>query len=407
MSSRLLTPLALLFVSEAAAAAPAAEAAVEVWGIHEATLAGPRDGNPFTDVELFADLTNGARRVVVRGFYDGEGRYRFRFMPDQPGTWQWATRSNRPELHGRRGSVRVVAARPGNHGPVRVRNEFHFGYADGTPYYPFGTTIYALPHQALPLQQQTMASLAKAPFNKLRFCLFPKWYDYNRVEPPLYPFERVAGGGFDVTRPNPAFYRLLEERLRQLAALGIEADLILFHPYDQGHWGFDRMGKDADQRVLRYAVARLGAFRNVWWSMANEWDFVKERSLEEWNALLDVVAAEDPYKHLVSIHQGTKFFDHRRPPITHASIQSPEVGRLRAWREEYRKPARPLACCKREAHRTPKLWTAMCILVQVARASGRSPDLQTPFFGPGSVLMSSDDGGIDDQILKFGCRTSP
>jgi hypothetical protein len=34
-----------------------------------------------------------------------------------------------------------------------------------------------------------------------------------------------------------------------------------------------------------------------------------------------------------------KFFDHKRAPITHASIQSPDVGRLRAWREEYGKPA--------------------------------------------------------------------
>src|SRR6266481_8703704 len=33
-------------------------------------------------------------------------------------------------------------------------------------------------------------------------------------------------------------------------------------------------------------------------------------------------------------------------------------------------------------------------------ASARSPDLQTPFFGPGSVLVGSDDGGIDDQIFE-------
>src|SRR4029077_10452735 len=34
------------------------------------------------------------------------------------------------------------------------------------------------------------------------------------------------------------------------------------------------------------------------------------------------------------------------------------------------------------------------------RASGRSPDLQTPFFRPGGVLMRPDDGGIDDQIFE-------
>jgi hypothetical protein len=39
--------------------------------------------------------------------------------------------------------------------------------------------------------------------------------------------------------------------------LGIEADLILWHPYDR--WGFAEMGAANDDRYLRYAIARLGA----------------------------------------------------------------------------------------------------------------------------------------------------
>src|SRR5246500_1034922 len=34
------------------------------------------------------------------------------------------------------------------------------------------------------------------------------------------------------------------------------------------------------------------------------------------------------------------------------------------------------------------------------RASGRSPDLKTPFFRPCGVLMRPDDGRIDDQIFE-------
>ena len=33
------------------------------------------------------------------------------------------------------------------------------------------------------------------------------------------------------------------------------------------------MPAEADDRYLRYAVARLAAYRNVWWSLANECDF--------------------------------------------------------------------------------------------------------------------------------------
>jgi len=66
-----------------------------------------------------------------------------------------------------------------------------------------------------------------------------------------------------------------DSRLRQNAGsklrdLGIQADLILFHPYD--HWGYALMGAEADERYLRYTVARLAAYRNVWWSVANAWD---------------------------------------------------------------------------------------------------------------------------------------
>ena len=34
-------------------------------------------------------------------------------------------------------------------------------------------------------------------------------------------------------------------------------------------------GAAVDDRYLRYVVARLAAYRNVWWSLANEYDFRK------------------------------------------------------------------------------------------------------------------------------------
>jgi hypothetical protein len=335
-----LSSFLLALTASVTGALPAPPASVERWGTFELALAGPRDGNPFTDVELSAELSSGNRRRTARGFYDGDGTYRVRFMPDAEGVWRYVTRSNRAELSGKQGTFRVTAARAGNHGPVRVSDRFHFAYADGTPHASFGTTIYALVHQDEALQQRTMASLRKAPFNKVRLTVLPKWYDHNRLEPPLYPFERASTSElkFDTSRPNPMFFRLLDRRIAELGAAGIEADVILFHPYDGGHWGFDRMGRDADERYLRYVLARLGAFRNVWWSMANEWDFVRNRSVEEWNHLFDVIAADDPYGHLTSIHNGGKMFDHARAPITHVSVQNADLAQMQSWRDKWGKP---------------------------------------------------------------------
>src|SRR4051812_49259481 len=165
--------------------------AVEQWDIHEVALAGPTRGNPFLDVELSARFTQGGHTVAVRGFYDGEGTYRIRFMPDRPGKWTYRTISNAKQLNGKRGSLDCVAPRRSsdNHGPVRVANTFHFAYADGAPFQPIGTTCYAWTHQSEALQKQTLATLKKSPFNKLRMCVFPKHYAYNSAEPVLYPFE--------------------------------------------------------------------------------------------------------------------------------------------------------------------------------------------------------------------------
>ena len=332
----------LVSLSPCLVVCPQAGAEVEQWGLFEITLNGPDGGNPFVEVELSARFTQGDRSVTVAGFYDGGGTYRVRFMPPSAGEWRYETASNRAPLHGKAG--KFTAARPsaGNHGPVRVHNTFHFAYADGTPFYPVGTTCYAWTHQDGRLQEQTLATLKAGPFNKLRMCVFPKWYAYNRGEPALYPFAGTPPRAWDFTRFNPAFFRHLEKRVGQLAELGVEADLILFHPYDKGHWGFDRMAPAADDRYLRYLIARLAAYRNVWWSLANEYDFLKEKKEADWDRLFQVVAKADPYGHLRSIHNGTLLYNHTRPWVTHASIQNgsavADFGRAALYRDVYRKP---------------------------------------------------------------------
>jgi hypothetical protein len=320
------------------AAAQTGSSSIERWGVFEASFPGPASGNPFIDVNFGADFRREHRTVPVTGFYDGEDLYRVRFSPDAEGEWTFTTRSNRPELNGKTGRFTCVPAGPGNHGPVLVRDTYHFGYSDGSTYLPYGTTCYAWTHQGDELEEQTLETLKKSPFNKIRMCVFPKSYAFNRNEPPAYAFDRDAAGKHDFTRLNPVFFRRLEKRVAQLQALGIEADLILFHPYDRGHWGYDSMGAEADDRYLRYVVARLSAYRNVWWSMANEWDFVKSKTLADWDRFFRIVQESDPYSRLRSIHNGAVLYDHSKPWITHASIQGDDFTKVADWLAAWRKP---------------------------------------------------------------------
>ncbi len=328
---------------------------IEKWDYFELTLRAEAAGNPFVDVDFAVTFSMGHRRVVVDGFYDGDSCFLARFMPDVKGDWQFVTTSNEPELDGITGGFTCVAPSADNHGPVRVIDPYHFAYEDGTAYHPVGTTCYVWNLQGDALEEETLETLASAPFNKMRMCVFPKRYSYNANEPPSYPFEgepthtwdpSQLGNRYytdipdcwDFTRFNPAYFRHLEQRILELRALNIEADLIIFHPYDCGAWGFDKMPAEVNDRYLKYLVARLAAFRNIWWSFANEFDLMPAHSLADWDHYFKLVQQHDPYNHLRSNHNARTFYDHGKPWVTHCSIQRHDMTQIPRWQKEYQKP---------------------------------------------------------------------
>ncbi len=323
----------------------------EQWGVFELKLQGSTESNPFLEVEFKAQFSYKHRTIEVDGFYDGEDIYRVRFMPDTSGTWHYQTISNLESLNNKEGTFECFPAGPDNHGPVLVANIAHFAYADGTPYKQIGTTCYAWTHQGNQLEEQTLATLKTAPFNKLRMCVFPKHMDFNENEPQYYPFPCLSKGeskwagtwnvenkgwAFDFSRFEPAFFQHFEQRVGDLLELGIQADIILLHPYDR--WGFSDMDAHTDDRYLRYVVARLAAYRNVWWSMANEFDLMHQKSMADWDRFFRIVQESDPYQHLRSIHNCIKFYDHAKPWVTHLSIQTSHLALTRYWREQFQKP---------------------------------------------------------------------
>ena len=371
----------------------AAAQQVERWGVYELALQGPAAGNPFLDVRIGTRFRYRNRTVDVDGFYDGAGVYRVRFMPDEIGEWSYTTSSNAPALDGKAGSFEATAPSPANHGPVRVRYTTHFAYDDGTPYIPIGTTCYAWTHQGDRLEEQTLATLRAAPFNKMRMCVFPKSYTYNANEPVYYPFERDGAGKNDLARFNPAFFQHLEKRIRDLQALGIEADLILFHPYDR--WGYAAMPADANDRYLRYTVARLAAYRNVWWSLANEWDLVKTKNVADWDRFFRIVQESDPYQHLRSIHHSVVMYDHTKPWVTHVSIQGSDLEKAREYVAQYRKPV-IYDECKYEGN-IPQRWGNISAQELVRRfwlgtVSGAHVGHGETYLDPGDVLWWSKGG---------------
>lgn len=330
---------------------------IEKWDVFEVTISGKQDGNPFVDYKIRGCFQSAQETVETDGFYDGDGIYKVRFMPSIEGEYTFRVFGSFSDEE-YTGSFTVTPASEGNHGPVRVANTYHFAYEDGTPYYPVGTTCYVWTHQPQELQEKTLEELSKGYFNKIRFCVFPKHYDYNFRDPITFPYEGTPCDNSGLTRDNfgtylpsnpenkwdfkrfnPEHFRLFENRIRDLRDMGIEADLIIMHPYDR--WGFSEMDAESDDLYWNYVIARFAAFRNVWWSLANEFEFVRAKTMADWERYASIICAKDPYHHLRSIHNAFNFYDYNKPWITHACIQLQDKKPLELlpdWRAMYAKP---------------------------------------------------------------------
>jgi len=280
---------------------------------------------------------NGEKTCSVPAFLAGE-TFRVRFMPETAGTWEYTSADGSQS-----GTFTCTPEESTKCGPVRAEED-HFRYAGGSMYRPFGTTVYAAVHQSDALLKETEETLAEAPFNKIRFLVFPKFMPYNREDPEYYPFFLKDGctflpgetqGGvcpFDVTRPDERYWTKLDGFLTTLRKQGIEADLILFHPYDR--WGLADMTMEECLLYLRYCIARLGAYSNLWWSLANEYEMLGSRGYTDWDAFGTLLAEEDPYHHLISIHNIIAPYEPKKW-MTHLSMQSGEIDRIPLWKAQY------------------------------------------------------------------------
>jgi hypothetical protein len=80
------------------------------------------------------------------------------------------------------------------------------------------------------------------------------------------------------------------------------------------------MGGADEQRYYRYAIARLGAYANVMWDLANEYRFFRDDAWAE--KMGAFVKAADPYQHLTSTHGFDDFKFGRSPWADFAMYQS-------------------------------------------------------------------------------------
>lgn len=322
--------LLLAFVLPAFAAEPRVEFAastseVACYEFVEVTLnvAQPSAANPFTDVTVEGTFDlKGEKPLLVDGFCDSpDGRmFRIRFMPAKPGAYEYAVKYREGAFEKtHRGSFQAKDEK--KKGLVRVDREFpsHFQW-EGTKerYFWNGTTTYWLAGWDDETILQSLDRLDRLKVTRVRAALAGRvkdgraWFE-NVLPSDKFSFRlepwvtknsaSVEHPGFDVTRFNVAYWQKWERLLQHARSKDMIVSVIFY--LDGSRPGVDpfgkaRMGGADEERYYHYAVARLGAYANVMWDLANEYRFFRD---DAWAEKMGAFVKQcDPYDHLTSTH---------------------------------------------------------------------------------------------------------
>ena len=247
---------------------------VPLWGKFEKAFTAQGGAQPETDLNVEFRSPSGKLHDVL-GFWDGGKTWRVRFMPDEPGTWTYTTRSE-PSWEGLDGQTgefvcrREESANPFyRHGAIRVApNRRYFQHADGTPFFWLGDTVWygaGLSHKAdweVYLNDRVAKHFTVVHFNVVA----------PRNGMPADENGEISFTGTDPIRINPKFYQRLDERVDAVTAHGLLAAIVLtwgLRPVDSGNY----LPEKEVVRLVRYLEARYGA-NHVVWILTGDADYV-------------------------------------------------------------------------------------------------------------------------------------
>jgi hypothetical protein len=282
--------------------------------------ASPPAGNPFM-VSLSATVTGpGGSAFVMPGFYDGDGMWKIRVSPTAEGPWSLVTKSDVKELDGRRATFQCVKnTNPHVHGVLRVDNEHphHFIFDDGTRFFLQGYEydwLWALDMDKpnVPTVEKSLDILSQHGFNYVILNSYAhdtgwckgKTSDDDYGPPLLYAWEG-SNDQPDHSRMNLAFWRHYDRVMAALAQRGMQAHMLIKVYNKSVKW--PAPNSDEEKLFFRWLVARYAAFPNVIWDFSKEAHNEKDLSYKQ--GWLKWLRENDPYRHLVTVHDDDKVND--------------------------------------------------------------------------------------------------
>ena len=251
--------------------------------------------NPFLDVSINASFTYEDKTIIREAYWDGGNIYRISFAPTEVGTWDYVLSApSETGLNGIYGTVECVPYTGDlelyKHGFVKVMNEHHLCYADGTPFFWLGDTHWEFAYR------EDYDDMFRYMVDK-RFEQGYTVYQTNLRSDAMMGGDKLYWDG-DV--PNISFYQNeLDRRFAYVADKGIVNAL--------GLCWFMSVNNNIPhiRNLARYIIARYGAYPLIY-TLAGEvggYDLKAQPALlEQWKEVADYMYEMDGYPHLHTVH---------------------------------------------------------------------------------------------------------
>jgi hypothetical protein len=244
---------------------------------------------------ILTDPGGGTRKIP--GFWDGGRTWRFRFSPDQVGTWRFTTTcsdSDNSGLHGHSGAFLCSASSNATlfhrNGPIRItRDGRSFAHADGTPFFWLADTAWNGALKSTPEEwDQYIRRRTRQRFTAVQW-VATQW----RAAPDGDRLGQPAFTGNDPITLNPAFFQRLDQKIERLNRAGLLAVPVMLWAIqgdvNPGH------SLPEDQAILlaRYMLARWGAHHVVWF-LGGDGDY-RGNKADRWKRIGRAVFGDYPH----------------------------------------------------------------------------------------------------------------
>lgn len=248
------------------------------------------------------------------------GVWKIRVSSTAEGQWSLVTTSDVKELDGQHATFQCVKnTNPHVHGVLRVDREHphHFTFDDGTRFFMQGYEydwLWALDMDKpnVPTVEKSLDILSRHGFNYVILNSYAhdtgwckgKTSDDDYGPPLLYAW-KGSNDQPDHSRMNLAFWRHYDRVMATLAQRGMQAHMLIKVYNKSVKW--PARGSDEEKLFFRWLVARYAAYPNVIWDFSkeahNEKDLAYKQGWMKW------LRENDPYRHLVTVHDDDKVND--------------------------------------------------------------------------------------------------